>query len=54
MMMLMFLAPWRLSGGKRFYCYCQKGEVRAALDKLIFDQIEKGKLQAIIARSADF
>jgi nucleoside-diphosphate-sugar epimerase len=32
----------------------KKGEVRAALDKLIFDQIEKGRLQAIIARSADF
>jgi len=32
----------------------KKGEVRATLDNLIFDQIEKGKLQAIIARSADF
>lgn len=32
----------------------KKGEVRAALDNLIFDQIEKGTLQAIIARSADF
>ena len=28
--------------------------MRASLDQLIFDQIEKGKLQAIIARSADF
>jgi nucleoside-diphosphate-sugar epimerase len=32
----------------------KKGEVRAALDQLIFDEIDKGKLQAIIARSADF
>ena len=32
----------------------KKGEVRAALDRLIFDQVEKGTLQAIIARSADF
>jgi nucleoside-diphosphate-sugar epimerase len=32
----------------------KKGEVRAALDRLIFDQTEKGTLQAIIARSADF
>jgi nucleoside-diphosphate-sugar epimerase len=32
----------------------KKGEVRALLDQLIFDQIEKGKLHAIIARSADF
>jgi nucleoside-diphosphate-sugar epimerase len=32
----------------------KKGEVRAELDRLIFDQVEKGRLQAIIARSADF
>lgn len=32
----------------------KKGEVRAALDKMILDSVEKGKLQAIIARSADF
>jgi nucleoside-diphosphate-sugar epimerase len=32
----------------------KKGEIRALLDKLILDQIEKGKLDAIIARSADF
>jgi nucleoside-diphosphate-sugar epimerase len=32
----------------------KKGVVRATLDQLIFDQIEKEKLQAIIARSADF
>ncbi len=32
----------------------KKGEVRAELDKLILDAIEKRKLNAIIARSADF
>jgi UDP-glucose 4-epimerase len=32
----------------------KKGEVRAAVDKIILDGIEKGKLNAIIARSADF
>jgi len=31
-----------------------KGAVRAELDKMILDKIEKGKIQAIIARSADF
>jgi len=32
----------------------KKGEVRAAVDKLILDSIEKRNLHAIIARSADF
>lgn len=32
----------------------KKGEVRAEVDKLILAGIEKGKLNAIIARSADF
>lgn len=32
----------------------KKGEVRAAVDQLILDGFEKGKLNAIIARSADF
>lgn len=32
----------------------KKGEVRAEVDKLILDGIEKRKLNAIIARSADF
>ena len=32
----------------------KKGEVRAEVDKLIIDSIEKNKLNAIIARSADF
>ena len=32
----------------------KKGEIRAALDKLILNHIEQGKLTAIIARSADF
>jgi nucleoside-diphosphate-sugar epimerase len=32
----------------------KKGEVRAEVDKLILDSVEKGKLNAIIARSADF
>ena len=32
----------------------KKGEVRAAVDRLILEQVEKGKLQAIIARAPDF
>jgi nucleoside-diphosphate-sugar epimerase len=32
----------------------KKGEVRAEVDKIIIDSIEKGKINAIIARSADF
>ena len=32
----------------------KKGEVRAQLNKLILEQVEKGRLQAIIARCADF
>ncbi len=32
----------------------KKGEVRAAVDKLILDQVEEGSLQAIIARAPDF
>jgi nucleoside-diphosphate-sugar epimerase len=32
----------------------KKGEIRAALDKMILQEIDKGKLNAIIARSADF
>lgn len=32
----------------------KKGEVRAQVDKIILDSIEKGKIKAIIARSADF
>ena len=32
----------------------KKGEVRAAIDKLILDQVEDGGLQAIIARAPDF
>ena len=32
----------------------KKGEIRAVLDKLILDRVEKGSLTAIIARSADF
>ncbi|MEI7660568.1 MAG: NAD-dependent epimerase/dehydratase family protein [Bacteroidota bacterium] len=32
----------------------KKGDVRAALDKLILDKVEQGVLKAIIARSADF
>jgi nucleoside-diphosphate-sugar epimerase len=32
----------------------KKGEVRAALDQMILDAIEKRKLNAIIARAADF
>lgn len=32
----------------------KKGEVRAAVDKYILENIEKGKLEAIIARAPDF
>ncbi len=32
----------------------KKGEVRAEIDRLILESIEKGKINAIIARSADF
>jgi len=32
----------------------KKGEVRAAVDKLILDRVEEGSLQAIIARAPDF
>ena len=32
----------------------KKGEIRAALDKMIMEKVERGKLNAIIARSADF
>jgi len=32
----------------------KKGEIRTLLDKMILDQVKKGTLQAIIARSADF
>lgn len=32
----------------------KKGEVRAGLDKFIMEQVEKGKLEAIIARAPDF
>ncbi len=32
----------------------KKGEVRAQIDKLLLESIEKGKLNGIIARSADF
>ncbi|MEI6682985.1 MAG: NAD-dependent epimerase/dehydratase family protein [Bacteroidota bacterium] len=32
----------------------KKGEVRTLLDKMILDLVKAGKLQAIIARSADF
>ncbi len=32
----------------------KKGEVRAQLDRLILDHVEKGTLTALIARSADF
>ena len=32
----------------------KKGDIRAAVDKLILDQVKKGKLQAIIARAPDF
>ena len=32
----------------------KKGEVRTKLDKMIMEKVEQGKLNAIIARSADF
>jgi nucleoside-diphosphate-sugar epimerase len=32
----------------------RKGEVRAALDRLVLDHIEKGQVQALIARAPDF
>lgn len=32
----------------------KKGEIRAAVDRHILENVEKGKLQAIIARSPDF
>jgi len=32
----------------------KKGEVRAAVDKLILDRVEEGSLKAIIARAPDF
>jgi nucleoside-diphosphate-sugar epimerase len=32
----------------------KKGEVRVEVDRIILEQIEKGKLQAIIARAPDF
>ena len=32
----------------------KKGEIRAALDKMIMQKVEQGKLNAIIARCADF
>ncbi len=32
----------------------KKGEVRAAVDKLILEEVKKGKLKAIIARAPDF
>jgi nucleoside-diphosphate-sugar epimerase len=32
----------------------RKGEVRASLDRYILEQVEKGKLDAIIARAPDF
>ncbi len=32
----------------------KKGEIRAQLDKMILENVEKGSLNAIIARSADF
>ena len=32
----------------------RKGRVRAQLDRMLIDEMEKGELQAIIARSADF
>lgn len=31
-----------------------KGEIRAAVDNIIFDKVKQGRLNAIIARSADF
>ncbi len=32
----------------------KKGAIRAALVEMIFDSVEKGELQALVARSADF
>ncbi|HEY4788892.1 MAG TPA: NAD-dependent epimerase/dehydratase family protein, partial [Bacteroidales bacterium] len=32
----------------------KKGEIRAKLDRMILEKVDQGKLQAIIARSADF
>jgi len=32
----------------------KKGEVRASVDKIILEQVDKGKLNAIIARAPDF
>jgi len=32
----------------------KKGEIRAAVDNIIFEKVKQGKLNAIIARSADF
>ncbi len=32
----------------------KKGEIRTLLDRMILDEVKKGTLQAIIARSADF
>lgn len=32
----------------------KKGEVRATIDRMILDQVKKGKLKAIIARAPDF
>jgi nucleoside-diphosphate-sugar epimerase len=32
----------------------EKGKIRAELDQMIFDEIAKGNIKAIIARSADF
>jgi len=32
----------------------KKGEVRAMIDRMILEQVEKGKLKAIIARAPDF
>ena len=32
----------------------KKGEVRATIDRIILEQVEKGKLEAIIARAPDF
>ncbi|MGE5382807.1 MAG: NAD-dependent epimerase/dehydratase family protein [Omnitrophica WOR_2 bacterium] len=32
----------------------RKGKVRAILNRMIFDEVEKGKLNALVARSADY
>jgi nucleoside-diphosphate-sugar epimerase len=34
--------------------FSKKGEVRAIVDRMILEQIEKGKLNAIVARAPDF